>query len=165
MVPAIYKLAEAKLPITLAISLHSALQAKRESIMPIAKTFDLRTLKQACITYQKLSGRRLSFEYALFKGFNDSIEDANYLADYIKGIVSHVNLIPVNPVPGTDFVPPSAETVEKFKQVLLKRKIEVTVRQKKGQDIFAACGQLRRQKLQSDVRKENCAASSERIKI
>ena len=165
LVPAIYKLAEAKLPITLAISLHSALQAKRESIMPIAKTFDLRTLKQACITYQKLSGRRLSFEYALFKGFNDSIEDANYLADYIKGIVSHVNLIPVNPVPGTDFVPPSAETVEKFKQVLLKRKIEVTVRQKKGQDIFAACGQLRRQKLQSDVRKENCAASSERIKI
>lgn len=165
LVPAIYKLAEAKLPITLAISLHSALQAKRESIMPIAKTFDLRTLKQACITYQKLSGRRLSFEYALFKGFNDSIEDANYLADYIKGIVSHVNLIPVNPVPGTDFVPPSAETVEKFKQILLKRKIEVTVRQKKGQDIFAACGQLRRQKLQSDVRKDSCAASSERIKI
>lgn len=154
LVPAIYKLAEVNLPITLAISLHSADQAKRASIMPIAQAFDLHALKKACVAYQSLNKRRMSFEYALFKDFNDSIADANLLADYIKGIVSHVNLIPVNPVPGTDFVPPTDKVVEQFKEALLKRNVEVTVRQKKGQDIFAACGQLRRQKLEADVNKK-----------
>lgn len=153
LVPAIYNLAEANLPITLAISLHSADQEKRASIMPIAKAFDLPTLKNACKAYQAATKRRMSFEYALFKDFNDSLADANLLADYIKGIVSHVNLIPVNPVPGTDFVPPTKEVIDQFQKALLKRHVEVTIRQKKGQDIFAACGQLRRQKLEADVNK------------
>lgn len=164
LVPAIYQLAEANLPITLAISLHSASQAKRESIMPIAKAFDLPTLKEACLFYQSKSKRRMSFEYALFKDFNDSVKDANLLADYIKGIVSHVNLIPVNPVPGTDFVPPTDEVVNKFKETLLKRNVEVTIRQKKGQDIFAACGQLRRQKLAADVNKKSLASCADACK-
>lgn len=158
LVPAIYQLAEANLPITLAISLHSADQVKRASIMPIANAYDLSALKEACLAYQAKTKRRMSFEYALFKDFNDSIEDANLLADYIKGIVSHVNLIPVNPVPGTSFVPPSEKKVAKFKDALLKRNVEVTIRQKKGQDIFAACGQLRRQKLEQDVNKKQVRA-------
>lgn len=149
LVPAIYKLAEAKLPITLAISLHSAVQDQRAAIMPIAKHFDLAELKQACSHYFNQTKRRISFEYALFRDFNDSKEAADLLADYIKGLVCHVNLIPANPVPGTAFSAPEPEVIKAFATTLEKRHVEVTIRQKKGQDIWAACGQLRRQKLQS----------------
>lgn len=143
LVPEIYALADLDLPITLSISLHSSIQEKRAELMPIAKRYKLPELLQAAHDYQAKTGRRVSFEYALFKDVNDREEDARTLAQLCRGQGFHVNLIPANHFPGSPYVPPSRDSVERFQEILRRAGVEVTVRRSLGRDIEAACGQLR----------------------
>ncbi len=143
IVPKIYDLAELDLPITLAISLHSAIQMKREEIMPIAKKYTLEELKKACIDYVNKTNKRLTFEYILIDGFNDGIEDAKVLSKFLKGMLCNVNLIYYNSIKELDNKPSKAVNIEKFKRILTDDNVYVTVRRELGSDINAACGQLR----------------------
>ncbi len=143
IVPQIYELAKADLPINLAISLHSAMQDKRASIMPIAKRYGLQELLRAADDYQATTGRRVSFEYTMFRDVNDSEADLAALIHLLKDRGSHVNLIPANHFPGSDFDTPDRERVEAFAAGLNDAGITTTVRRSLGQDIDAACGQLR----------------------
>ena len=144
LVTGIRKLASEGLPVTLALSLHAATQEKREQIMPVAKAYHLDTVLGACKAYFKETGRRVSFEYSVVKGVNDSPEDADLLASVLKDQHGHVNLIPVNPVKETGYLQPDRKTVEEFRDRLQKRGINVTIRREMGRDISSACGQLRR---------------------
>ena len=150
VVPGIYKLAEVDLPITLSISLHAATDEKRTEIMPVNKKWQIAELLSACVDYYKITGRRISFEYTLIHGKNDTEADALELAILLKnaffgtGAPIHVNLIRVNEVRETGFKKGSAESVNAFAAVLEKRGIVATVRRKLGSDVNAACGQLRR---------------------
>ncbi|MCR5651794.1 MAG: 23S rRNA (adenine(2503)-C(2))-methyltransferase RlmN [Lachnospiraceae bacterium] len=146
IVPKIRELAEKKLQINLAISLHAATDEKRQQIMPIAKKYSIAELMDACVCYFEQTGRRLTFEYALIDGFNDTGEDAAELADLLKGKMSHVNLIPVNPVKERDFRRPDGEKARRFKVRLENFGINVTIRRELGSDIDGACGQLRRKR-------------------
>lgn len=143
IVPAIRKLADAKLQITLALSLHASTQKKRQELMPVAKAYQLDEVLDACRYYFKQTGRRMTFEYSLIAGMNDSAEDAAELAALLKGFNCHVNLIPVNPVRENDYAQPNARAVQDFKNKLEKYKINVTIRREMGRDIDGACGQLR----------------------
>ncbi|MDO5734186.1 MAG: 23S rRNA (adenine(2503)-C(2))-methyltransferase RlmN [Eubacteriales bacterium] len=143
LVPEIYALAKAKLPITLSISLHSPFQERREAIMPIAKRYKISELIEAAQAYFKESGRRVSYEYTLFRDFNDRPEDLRELQKLFAHQAVHINLIPANNFPGSVYYPPLAETVENFKEGLHEVGIEATVRRSLGRDIEAACGQLR----------------------
>lgn len=144
IVPNIYKLAEEDLSITLAISLHAFSDEKRKLIMPIANKYSISEILEACKKYIDKTGRRISFEYSLVKGVNDSMEDAKSLGKLLHGIMCHVNLIPVNTVVENDFKRSTNQTIEDFEKTLKKTGIEVTVRREMGSDINAACGQLRR---------------------
>ena len=135
-------LREEKLPITLSVSLHAPNNKKRNEIMPVNKKYPIEVLIKTLKEYIKVTGRRISFEYTLIKGFNDSYEDAKELASLLKGMLAHVNLIPVNEVTETGFKKP--ENVNKFKDTLIKLGINATVRRELGSDIDAACGQLRK---------------------
>ncbi len=143
IVPNIYKLADENIPIKLAISLHAPTQEKREQIMPIAKKYKLPDIFNACDYYIKTTNKRLTFEYILIRGFNDSLEDAQKLSDILKGKLAYVNLIPCNYVKEVNIKPADDLDIEKFKNVLEENKITVTVRRELGTDINAACGQLR----------------------
>lgn len=143
IVPQIQKLAEVDLPINLAISLHAAMQDKRETIMPIAKVYDLNELLAAADDYQAKTGRRVSFEYTLFRDVNDTEADLAALIHLLKDRHAHVNLIPANHFPGSDFDAPDKGRVQDFEEGLSKAGIQTTVRRSLGQDIDAACGQLR----------------------
>ena len=147
LVPGILRLADEGLPVTLALSLHAAVQEKREEIMPVAKTYHLPEVLSACRTYYEKTGRRLSFEYSVGKGVNDSPDDADRLAALIRGMNGHVNLIPINPVKESGFRQPEREAVEAFRDRLLSHGINVTIRREMGRDISSACGQLRRSHL------------------
>ena len=143
IVPRIYDLADEDLTITLAVSLHAARQEEREKLMPVAKRFALPELMEACRYYYKKTGRRETFEYALIAGENDSEEDVTALAELLKGMHAHINLIPVNPVTERGFLPPEREAALKLSHRLEKYGINVTIRRSMGRDIDGACGQLR----------------------
>lgn len=137
-------LAELDLQITLAVSLHAPNDEIRNRIMPISRKYDYETLLDACRYYTKKTNRRITFEYALIKGVNDSEENAKELANKLKNMLCHVNLIPVNDVKERSYVKSEAEAIESFSKILMSRGIETTVRRKLGSDINAACGQLRK---------------------
>jgi 23S rRNA (adenine2503-C2)-methyltransferase len=144
LVPEIRKLADLHLSITLAISLHAGTDAKRKALMPIANKYSLNELLDACSYYFKETGRRLTFEYALIAGVNDTPTDADEIAGLARKVSAHVNLIPVNPVTETGFRPTSGKDTNAFKQALEKRGVNSTVRREMGRDIDGACGQLRK---------------------
>ena len=144
LVPEIRRLAELELSITLAISLHAVTDAKRQEIMPIAKRYSIDELMQAGKEYFDKTGRRITLEYSLIAGKNDSDEDAEGLARIANELRSHVNLIPVNPIKERDYKATGASAVAAFKNKLEKKHINVTIRREMGRDIDGACGQLRR---------------------
>lgn len=143
IVPKIYDFAEENLQCTLAISLHSADNEKRSSIMPVNRKYSIEKLMEACKYYIRSTNKRVTFEYALIKNVNDSAEDAKKLGKLLKGMLCHVNLIPVNKVEGKDFVKTSEIEIKSFKNTLANYGIETTIRRETGSDIDAACGQLR----------------------
>ena len=137
-------LKEEGLQITLAVSLHAPNDEIRNKTMPVSKKYDMDTLLEACKRYSDATKRRVTFEYALIKGVNDSSENAKELASRLKGMLCHVNLIPVNDVKERDFIRSSEESIKNFAAILNGKMIETTIRRKLGSDINAACGQLRR---------------------
>ena len=153
VVPRIYDLARVDIPITLSISLHASNDARRSEIMPVNNKWNISELLAACVDYYKTTGRRISFEYTLISGKNDSAADASELAALLNGAFRdtgapiHVNLIRVNEVKETGFKKGSAESVNAFAAALERRGITATVRRKLGSDVNAACGQLRRSSL------------------
>jgi len=144
LVPQIIRLADMDYQITLAVSLHAPNDRIRAGMMPIAKKYSIKEILDACRYYIEKTNRRITFEYALIKGQNNSPENASELADILKGMLCHVNLIPVNTVVEKGFSKPSQEEINAFSSILAKRGIETTVRREMGSDINAACGQLRR---------------------
>lgn len=144
IVPKIRQLAEEKLQITLALSLHATTDEKRKQLMPIANKYSLKEILEACRYYFEKTGRRITFEYSLVSGVNDTIEDAKELGNLIKGINCHVNLIPVNPIKERDYRQSGKEQIAKFRTQIEKNGISATVRREMGRDIDGACGQLRR---------------------
>lgn len=149
IVPGILKLAEEGLPITLSVSLHSPNQPDRASLMPVAKKYPMEQLMAACRTYIAKGGRRISFEYTMIEGQNDSPAKARELADLLSGMLCHVNLIPLNTVKGRDYRKSGKETIARFIAVLESRGIPATVRRKLGSDIDASCGQLRASRIEN----------------
>lgn len=145
VVDKIYKLAELKLGITLSVSLHAANDAKRSEIMPIDRKFPLDTLMKACDDYFKATGRRISFEYSLIEGVNDTDESADELISLLGGKNCHVNLIPINEIEERDFK--KSRYAQRFQKRLTDAGINATIRRTLGADINAACGQLRRDSL------------------
>ena len=147
IVPGIYKLADEDMPITLSISLHAHNNETRNEIMPINKRYDINELLKACVDWFDKTGRRISFEYTLICGKNDSSADAEALASLLKGYFGkrpfHVNLIPVNPVTESGFSRGSSSSVKKFAARLNELSVNATVRRTLGADISASCGQLR----------------------
>lgn len=146
VVPNIERLMEYALPITLSISLHAPTDEIRSTIMPVNKAYPVDELLAVCRKYTERTGRRISFEYSVINGVNDSEECAKILASKLKGMLCHVNLIPVNNVEENDFKKPSADKIRRFMSVIDKYNIPVTVRRELGSDISASCGQLRRQR-------------------
>ncbi len=147
IVPRIRELADKKLQITLALSLHAPSQEKRRMLMPVAEKYDLMEVLKACDDYFAKTGRRITYEYSLIRGENDSVKDAQQLGMLLKGKNCHVNLIPVNPVKERSFKQPDEETAAAFKNKLEKNRINVTIRREMGRDIDGACGQLRKKYL------------------
>ncbi len=148
IVPRIRELADEHFQITLAISLHAPNDEKRKALMPVARSWNIDELLTACKYYFAETGRRISFEYSLVGGNNDSQEDAKELAELLIGMNCHVNLIPVNPVRETKFVQTGKKDILKFKNKLEKCGINVTIRREMGRDIDGACGQLRKSYLE-----------------
>lgn len=144
IVPAIYKLMEEDLQLTLSISLHAPNDELRSSMMPVNKKWGVRELVKACRDYVAHTSRRISFEYSLVKGVNDTDECAYELAALLKGMLCHINLIPVNEVSETGCKKSTPERIGRFSDILSKKGFAVTVRRELGSDINAACGQLRR---------------------
>ena len=144
IVPRIYDLAAEKLQITLALSLHGATDAKRQELMPIARKYPLCEVIEACDHYFEATGRRITYEYSLIKGVNDTDADMKDLARLLRGRNCHVNLIPVNQVKERDFRQSDKKVVASSKNKLEKYGINVTIRREMGRDIDGACGQLRR---------------------
>ncbi len=143
IVPKIYDLADKRLGLTLSVSLHAPNNTIRSSSMPINHKYDIEELLKACKYYAQTTNRRISFEYAMIRGVNDSDDCAFELANRLKGVLCHVNLIPVNNVRETNFVKSSVERQKRFIDILASRGITATVRRTLGSDINASCGQLR----------------------
>ncbi len=150
LVPQIRRLMKEQIPLTLSVSLHAPNDAIRTRTMPVARRYGMEELLDACRAYIAETGRRISFEYAMIDGVNDTDDCARELADRLHGMLCHVNLIPVNAVAGKSQRRSSRRRVEEFTEILQKRGINVTVRRTLGADINASCGQLRRQADQSD---------------
>ena len=142
--PQIYKLADEKLAITFAVSLHAPNDEKRRALMPIANKYSIEELMAACRYYFKTTGRRITFEYSLVAGENDTKEDARQLSSLLSSFPCHVNLIPVNPIKERNYKRADQNSVQKFKVLLEKNAINATIRRGMGKDIDAACGQLRK---------------------
>ena len=147
IVPGILRLADENLEITLALSLHASTQEKRESLMPVAKKYEIHEVLNACRYYFEKTGRRVTFEYALVGGVNDGEQDAEQLHRLLGNGNFHINLIPVNPVKERSYVQPDRTAVLAFQKKLEKYGINVTIRREMGRDINGACGQLRRSRL------------------
>ena len=150
IVPRIRQLADEKLSITLALSLHASNQEKRKELMPVANSFEIHEVIDACKYYFEQTGRRVTFEYSLVGGVNDSEEDAKELSILIKGMNCHINLIPVNPIKERDYVSSDTQVVNAFKNKLEKNGINVTIRREMGRDIDGACGQLRKRYISAE---------------
>ena len=148
IVPKILELSKLDIPITLSISLHACDDEGRSSIMPVNNTYNISSLLDACKSYQKVTGRRISFEYAIIKGVNDTDSHAAKLASLLKGILCHINIIPVNKVEENSFEKPNDERIKSFIKTIEKNGITATVRRKLGSDINASCGQLRKNNLE-----------------
>ena len=144
IVPRMRELADKKLQITLALSLHASTQEKRLELMPVANKYEIHEVIDACKYYFEQTGRRVTFEYSLVGGVNDTDEDVRNLCRLIKGINCHVNLIPVNPIKERDYVQPDVRVTTGFKNKLEKNGINATIRREMGRDIDGACGQLRK---------------------
>ncbi len=144
LVQRIYELADMKLQLTLAVSLHSPTDEMRKKLMPIANKYSIEEIMKACRYYIDKTGRRVTFEYSLVKGENDSEHCAELLSGLLKGMNCHVNLIPVNPIKERDFKQSDASNINKFKNKLERNRINVTIRREMGRDIDGACGQLRK---------------------
>lgn len=144
LVPKIKELAQKKLQLTLSVSLHAPINEMRSKMMPVNDAYPVEELIAACREYQAITGRRISFEYSMVRGVNDSPATAKKLADLIRGMSAHVNLIPINPVDGSPFTATDAAAVKRFQETLTKLGVNATVRRRLGTDISAACGQLRR---------------------
>lgn len=140
----IKQLADEQLQITLAISLHAPNDEKRKELMPVANKYSIAQIMDACHYYYDKTGRRITFEYSLVKGVNDGMEQANELARLVKGLNCHINLIPVNPIKERDYAKSDMSFIQNFKNILEKKRINVTIRREMGSDIDAACGQLRK---------------------
>lgn len=153
IVPKIREFAEENMQVTLAISLHAPNNEKRKRMMPIANKYSIEELLDACHYFFEKTGRRITFEYSLADGVNDSEQDAAELISLVKGMNCHVNLIPINPVEELEFEGSAKKVAEKFKNKLEKSRINVTIRREMGRDIDGACGQLRR-KFDGAVREE-----------
>ena len=147
LVPNIYRLAEENIQCTLSISLHATNNEKRSSMMPVNNRYPIEELIQACKDYIAKTNRRISFEYALAKDNNDNLEDAKELVKLLKGMLCHVNLIPINKIENGAFDKSSNENIIKFRDYLNNHGIVATIRRELGSDIDAACGQLRRKNL------------------
>ena len=144
VVPGIYKLADEDMPITLTISLHAPNDEIRDSIMPINHKYKTDELLKACKYYKEKTNRRISFEYSLISGVNDSFDNAQELADKIKDLQAHVNLIPVNKVEERDFKKGTKAEINSFLKHLTDSGVNATIRRELGSDISASCGQLRK---------------------
>lgn len=152
IIPKIYKFAEEPMQINFAVSLHAPNTELRSKLMPINRAYKLPELIEAIKYYTEKTGRRVSFEYGLFGGENDSVEHAEELAALIKGMKCHVNLIPVNYVPERNYVRTPREKIFEFEKTLKNRGINVTIRREQGHDIDAACGQLRAKERKEETR-------------
>ena len=148
IVPQIYALAEEKLPVTLSISLHAPEQALRSELMPINEKYPLQEVVTAAKAYVDKTKRRVTYEYILIAGMNDTEECAAKLVSLLKGQLANVNLIPINPVAERNWQRPSPQRIHAFEAYLTKHHIAVTIRREMGRDIQAACGQLRNQYLE-----------------
>jgi 23S rRNA m2A2503 methyltransferase len=148
IVPKIYELAKLHLGITLSVSLHAPNDEIRQRTMPIAKKYSIEELLKACSDYFKTTGRRVTFEYSMISGVNDSDENARELAKRLEGTQSHVNLIPVNTVEGTGYLKSNIKRQQAFINILAAKNIGATVRRTLGSDINASCGQLKRKHIE-----------------
>lgn len=155
IVPKMYELAKHKLQITLALSLHATTDEKRRKLMPIANKYSIEQLMDACANYFEQTKRRITFEYSMVAGVNDSEEDAKELIALAKPLNCHINLIPVNPIEERDFKQPDMRYVQAFKNKLEKYQINSTIRREMGRDIDGACGQLRKRHI-SDTEEKRC---------
>lgn len=155
VVPKIEELLEKRLQLTLSISLHAPNNEIRNKIMPVNKRYPIEELLRICRKYSEETSRRISFEYSMILGVNDSDECARQLASQLKGMLCHVNLIPINEVAESPFKPSVADRIEKFVEILGKSGITATVRRKLGSDIDASCGQLRLKHKQNFSGEEN----------
>ena len=147
IVPKIYDLANENIQATLSISLHSSNDEIRSSLMPINQKYPIAELMKACKYYIEKTNRRISFEYALAKDENDNLKAAEELSKLLKGMLCHVNLIPINPIENGKYVKSTNENIIKFRDYLNAKGIVATIRRELGSDIDAACGQLRRKNL------------------
>lgn len=150
LVPEILRFSDEMLQVNLAISLHAPNDTMRSAIMPVGRKYSIDKIIEACKIYTEKTKRRITFEYALIEGVNDSPENAAELASRLKGLLCHVNLIPVNTVKGVGYRQSDRRHVEEFERLLLRKGIETTVRRELGSDINAACGQLRRSELSEE---------------
>ena len=153
LVDQIYRLMDQNLQLTLSVSLHAPNDELRSRMMPINRRWPVEQLMQACRDYFRTTGRRISFEYALIKGVNDSPADAQKLAKLLDGMICHVNLIPVNPVKERGYDRTAQQDIRRFVDTLGRLGVNATVRRELGSDINAACGQLRRQYEQGEEAK------------
>lgn len=147
LVPRIYDLAKENIQCTLSVSLHASNNEKRSSMMPVNNRYSVEELIKACKDYIAMTNKRISFEYALAKDNNDNMQDAKELANLLKGMLCHVNLIPINKIENGKFTKSSNENIIKFRDYLNDHGIVATIRRELGSDIEAACGQLRRKNL------------------
>ncbi|UOY93685.1 23S rRNA (adenine(2503)-C(2))-methyltransferase RlmN [Ectobacillus sp. JY-23] len=152
IIPKIYKFADEDIQINFAISLHAPNTELRSKLMPINRAYKLPDLIESVKYYTKKTGRRVTFEYGLFGGENDQVEHAEELAQLLKGLKCHVNLIPVNYVPERNYVRTPREQIFKFEKTLKNHGINVTIRREQGHDIDAACGQLRAKERKEETR-------------
>ena len=150
IVPGIRRFAEEGLGVTLALSLHAPNDEVRRTLMPIANSYQLKDVLEACRYYHEKTGRRLTFEYSLVRGVNDNLDAARALARLIRDQHGHVNLIPVNPIKERDYVQSGQKAIAEFKNLLEKSGINVTIRREMGRDIGGACGQLRKSYMEGE---------------
>ena len=150
LVPRIYDLANENIQCTLSVSLHASNDETRSSMMPVNNRYNIEELLKACKDYIKTTNKRISFEYALARDNNDNLKDAKELVNLLKGMLCHVNLIPINKIENGKFTKSSNENIIKFRDYLNDHGIVATIRRELGSDIDAACGQLRRKNLKTN---------------
>lgn len=150
LVPKIYEFADLEMPVNLSISLHSPFDEERKKIMPIAKSYTIPEIMEACRYFFEKTGRRITFEYTLIQGVNDRMKEVMELAKLLRGFNAHINLIPLNEIKENEMKKSTKENVVRFQKELAKKGINATIRREMGSDIQAACGQLRKDYLEGE---------------